>query len=140
MTQGRARKAKQRETCQTLSGPLPRSGSPARVARGAAAAAPISNEILLNVEMGRNARQRETRSRGARSPACEHERVRGPARGSALWFCFVFGRNVVRIRAALHSSKCLRTLRACEGLWPGQSNPGILTDKLSDYRWNTLII
>ena len=29
--------------CQTLSGPLPRSGSPARVARGAAAAAPREN-------------------------------------------------------------------------------------------------
>ena len=42
-----------------MSGPLPRSGSPrARVARGAAAAAP--NEILLNVKMGRNARQHVT--------------------------------------------------------------------------------
>ena len=47
-----------RMTCQTLSGPLPQSGSPAREARGAAThAAPHS---LPDVKMGRNVRQRMT--------------------------------------------------------------------------------
>ena len=42
--------------CQTLSGPLPQSGSPAREARGAAAAAPQG--YISNVKLGHNVRQR----------------------------------------------------------------------------------
>ena len=44
-------------TCQTLSGPLPQSGSPAREARGAAAAAAPH---ISNVKLGRNVRQAYT--------------------------------------------------------------------------------
>ena len=40
--------------CQTLSGPLPQSGSPAREARGAAAAAPQGGS---SVKLGHNVRQ-----------------------------------------------------------------------------------
>ena len=43
--------------CQTLSGPLPQSGSPAREARGAAAKLLPHSKIYLNLKMGRNARQ-----------------------------------------------------------------------------------
>ena len=49
--------------CQTLSGPLPRSGSPAREARGAATAAATTapNDIFLNVKMGHNVGQNNVR-------------------------------------------------------------------------------
>ena len=43
---------------QTLSGPLPQSGSPAREARGAAAAAPQGRQQPPNVKLGRNVRQK----------------------------------------------------------------------------------
>ena len=51
---------RERKSCQTLSGPLPQSGSPAREARGAAAAAP-QGRLYFQREIGP---QRQAKKKG----------------------------------------------------------------------------